>query len=282
MANDVIATAEPIYNIIRALYDPDLPEECQVVAFAREKLHNQAPFHAISGLFSGLVNWQKQYGKQVEESIAQLNKSLTNITELGKSPESLTVIVGDKLPAILGDAKRAEALKKTSDKTAPNVLNIITLMEMLDNFIYISKDVLSILYEEIKDKEQTIEDLTPAEDSLWAKNATLRERMTAAIEELYSPKAKLDQIMEHLPKYLAYIDEAVQTLSAYNDRKELLLNYPMAEAAILEQLKTKVKLSPQDLPFQQKYATEYLRLFYMQRFSQYSFDHQNAWLIKKD
>jgi hypothetical protein len=282
MANDVIATAEPIYNIIRALYDQDLPEECQVVAFAREKLHNQAPFHAISGLFSGLVNWQKQYGKQVEESITQLNKSLTNITELGKSPENLTIIVGDKLPAILGDAKRAEAIKKTSGKTAPNVLNIITLMEMLDNFIYISKDVLSILYEEIKDKEQTIEDLTPAEDSLWAKNATLRERMTVAIEELYSPKAKLDQIMEHLPKYLAYIDEAVQTLAAYNDRKELLLNYPMAEAAILEQLKTKVKLSPQDLPFQQKYATEYLRLFYMQRFSQYSFDHQNAWLIKKD
>lgn len=282
MANDVIATAEPIYNIIRALYDPDLPEECQVVEFAKEKLHNQAPFHAISGLFSGLVNWQKQYGKQVEESITQLNKSLTNITELGKSPESLTVIVGDKLSAILGDAKRAEAIKKTSDKTAPNVLNIITLMEMLDSFIYISKDVLSILYEEVKDKEQTIEDLTPAEDSLWAKNATLRERMTAAIEELYSPKAKLDQIMEHLPKYLAYIDEAVQTLAAYNDRKELLLNYPMAEAAILEQLKTKVKLSPQDLPFQQKYATEYLRLFYMQRFSQYSFDHQNAWLIKKD
>lgn len=282
MANDVIATAEPVYNIIRALYDPNLPEECQVVVFAREKLHNQAPFHAVSGLFSGLVNWQKQYGKQVEESIEQLNKSLTNITELGKNPETLAVIVGDKLPSVLSDIKRAEAIKKASEKTQPNVLNILTLMEMLDSFIYISKDVLSILYEEVKDKEQTIDDLTPAEDTFWAKNATLRERMTFAIQELYNPKTRLSQIMEHLPKYLDYIQEAVQTIAAYNDRKELLLNYPMAEAAILEQLKIKTKLSPQDLPFQQKYAAEYLRLFYMQRFSQYSFDYQNAWLTKKN
>jgi hypothetical protein len=153
---------------------------------------------------------------------------------------------------------------------------------MLDSFIEISKDVLTVLYEEVKDKEQTIEDLTPAQDTLWEKNATLRERMTTAMQELYSPKMELNQLMWHLPKYLDYLDEAVQTLAAYNDRKELLLNYPMAEAAILEQLKIKAKLTPQDLPFQHKYAQEYLRLFYMQRFSQYSFDYQNAWLIKKD
>ncbi len=282
MANDAINTAEPIYNIIRALYDPDLPEECQVVSFAREKLHNKMPFHAISGVYSGLVNWRKQYGKEVEQSIEQLNKSLNQIIELGKAPDSIVIIVGDKLPTIIGHAKRAEEIKKISEKTQPNVLNIITLREMLDNFIAISKDVLSILYEEVKDKEQTIEDLTPAQDTLWEKNATLRERLTIAMQELYSTKAELNQIMLHLPKYLDYIDEAIQTLSAYNDRKELLLNYPMAEATILEQLKIKTKLTPQDLPFQQKYAQEYLRLFYMKRFSQYSFDQQNAWLIKKD
>ncbi len=282
MANDVINTAEPIYNIIRALYDPDLPEDCQVVDFAREKLHNKAPFHAISGLYSGLMNWRKQYSKQVEQSIEQLNKSLFSIIELGKSPDSLAIIFGDKLPMILAGAKRAESIRKTSETTRLSVLNLITLREMLESFIETSKDVLSVLYEEIKDKEQTIEDLTPAEDTLWEKNATLRERMTAAMQELYNPKTPLDQIMVHLPKYLDYIDEAVQTLVAYNDRKELLLNYPMAETAILEQLKIKTKLTPQDLPFQHKYAQEYLRLFYMQRFSQYSFDRQNAWLMKKE
>jgi hypothetical protein len=112
MANGVINTAEPIYNIIRSLYDPDLPEDCQVVSFAREKLHNKAPFHAISGLYGGLMNWRKQYGQQVEQSIEQLRRSLNKIIALGeRSPDSLTIIFGDKLPIILADVKRADAIK---------------------------------------------------------------------------------------------------------------------------------------------------------------------------
>ncbi len=282
MANDVINTSEAIYNIIRSLYDPELPSESQVVNYAREQLHKQAVFHSISGLYSALMSWRKLYGEQVEESIKQLNKSLNPIIDLGKSPDNLSLIIGDKLPMILADVKRAEAIKKTSEKTKATVINLITLQEMLDYFVETSKDTLSILYEDLKEKEQVIDDLSPAEDSYWTKNATLRERMTQAIQELYNPKAQIGQIMAHLPKYLDYIDEAVQTLASYNDRKELLLNYPMAEASILEQLKTKSKLTPHDLPFQQRYAQEYLRLFYMKSFGDYSFDMQNAWLIKKD
>jgi hypothetical protein len=282
MANDVFNTAEPIYDIIRALYDPEMPEESQVINYAREKLHQQAIFHAISGLFSALMNWKKLYGEQVEESIERLNKSLNPIIDLGKSQDSLAPLIGDKLPSIIADAKRAETIKKTTEKTKATVLNLIILRDMLDLFVETSKDALSVLFEEIKEKEQIIEDLSPAEDSFWSKNATLRDRMTDAIQELYNPKSQVSQIMLHLPKYLDYIDEAVQTLTSYNDRKELLLNYPMAEAAILEQLKTKSKLTPEDQPFQQRYAQEYLRLFYMARFSQFSYDSQNAWLIKKD
>ena len=45
--------------------------------------------------------------------------------------------------------------------------------------------------------------------------------------------------MENFPNYLSYVDEAMQTLAVYNERKEFLLNYPLAEAAIEEHLKTK-------------------------------------------
>ena len=122
------------------------------------------------------------------------------------------------------------------------MLNLITLRDLLDYFIEVSKDVLSVLYEEVKSEEQAIEDLSPTQDSLWEKNITLRERMTTAMQDLYNPKAEINHVMANLPKYLAYIDESVQTLTAYHDRKEFLLNYPMAENAILEQLKTKAKL----------------------------------------
>ena len=282
IAYDVINTAEPIYNILRALYDPNLPEECQVVNFAREKLHNQPPFTAINGLYTGLVNWRRQYGAEVQKSIELLNKSLMPIVNLGSEPETLAPLLGDNLPKIIADAKRAQAIKQTSEKSALNVLNLITLRDLLDYFVEVSKDVLSVLYEEVKREEQAIEDLSPTQDSLWEKNITLRERMTAAIQDLYNPKAEINRVMHNLPTYLAYIDESVETLRAYHDRKELLLNYPMAENAILEQLKSKAKLSPKDLPFQPKYAHEYLRLFYLQRFSEYTFDKENGGLAKKD
>jgi hypothetical protein len=87
--------------------------------------------------------------------------------------------------------------------------------------------------------------------------------------------------MENLPLYLSYMNEAIQTLSVYKERKEFLLNYPLAETAIEELLKVKEKLLPQDLPFQTRFAAEYLRLYYTQRYQEYSFDKDNAVLIKR-
>jgi hypothetical protein len=73
----------------------------------------------------------------------------------------------------------------------------------------------------------------------------------------------------------------VQTLAVDNERKEFLLNYPTAEAAIDELLKQKKQISPQDLPFQAKFAGEYLRLYYTERFSEFAFDKENFVLTKK-
>ena len=104
----------------------------------------------------------------------------------------------------------------------------------------ISKDVLSMLYAELISEEDSIERLLPTKDYLWEKNSTLRERLKKATETLSNPSNyKINQIMENLPIYLSYVDEAVQTLAVYNEQKEFLLNYPTAEAAIEEQLKQK-------------------------------------------
>ena len=87
--------------------------------------------------------------------------------------------------------------------------------------------------------------------------------------------------MENLPNYLGYVNEAMQALTLYSERKEFLLNYPTAEAAIEAQLKKKLQLSPQDLPFQAKFAAEYLRLYYVQRFNEFSYDRETQLLRKK-
>jgi hypothetical protein len=87
--------------------------------------------------------------------------------------------------------------------------------------------------------------------------------------------------MENLPLYLSYVNEAVQTLAVYSERKDFLLNYPLAETAIEECLKVKEQLLPQDLPFQPRFAAEYLRLYYTQRFGEYAFDKDNLMLTKR-
>jgi hypothetical protein len=76
------------------------------------------------------------------------------------------------------------------------------------------------------------------------------------------------------------VDDAVQTLAFYSEQKEFLLNYPTAQAAIEEQLKSKNTVSPKDLSFQPKFSAEYLRLYYSERFSEFSYNMETQTLTR--
>jgi hypothetical protein len=60
-----------------------------------------------------------------------------------------------------------------------------------------------------------------------------------------------------------------------------LLNYPIAEKAVENLLREKKRISAEDLPFEPKYAEEYLKLFYSQKFREVSLDRANMLLTKK-
>ena len=283
LANDVIPVVEQIYAIIRSLYDPSLPEESQTLTFAKQKLNeNIAPWIAIDALFTSLNTWKKQYGAQISKSVENLQNSLTPIANLGTQSEQLLPVLGDNLSKMMDLAKRAEDIKVGIEKKPLNIMNVTIIKDVFQSSLSISKDVLSILYEELKTKEESIESLLPTKDYLWDKNVTLRQRMTSAMDIMFdSSKYKLNQVMENLPKSLSYIDECVGTIAAYNDKKEFLLNYPLAEIAIEDVLRQKKRISAKDLPFEPKYAEEYLRLFYSQRFQEFSFDDTNMLLMRR-
>jgi len=46
-------------------------------------------------------------------------------------------------------------------------------------------------------------------------------------------------------------------------------------------LKQEKQVSPKELPFQPKFAGEYLRLYYSERFSEFTFDKENQLLTRK-
>jgi hypothetical protein len=282
LAVDVIQVVNPIYEIITVLYDPSLPKDSEAVAYSKMKLDERAPWQAVEALYVALNNWRKQYGDEIAKSTEYLKNSLKPIIDLPLQSGSLGPVLGDKMPMILGDAKKASLIKDTSEKKQLNVLNLLTIEYLLDGVLDISKDVFSILNEALNNQEKDIVEMLPTSNYLWEKNATLNERMTEALTVLSSPRSKVNEIMENLPKFEGYINECIQTLTLYNERRELLLNYPMARIAIEDQLKQKTRLTTADLPFETKYSAEYLRLYYLEKYSEFDFDKQNVWLTKKN
>jgi hypothetical protein len=108
------------------------------------------------------------------------------------------------------------------------------------------------------------------------------KRMAAAMKiTSKSSKVKLSEVLESLPKFLSYMDEGIETIALYNYMEELLLNYPIAEIAVGNILREKKCISAEDLPFEPKYAEEYLKLFYSQKFREFSFDKANMLLTKR-
>jgi hypothetical protein len=287
LAKEVLDTSEPIYGIIRPLYDPSLPQKSRAVEFAYEKLATkEAPWIALEALYNALNNWKRQYGKEIQASMRFLQTSTKPIAYLGLQGEVLPSVFGENTSKVVGYAKRAELMKasaeKRSEKDQLEIVDVVALKDDVLGFIGMANDVLGMLYGGLISTEEAIDRLLPTKDYLWEKNTVLRERLEIATKQLSNPLSfKINEVMQSLPQYLAYVDEAVQTLAVYSERKEFLLNYPLAEVAIEERLKTKTQLLPSDLPFQPRFAAEYLRLYYTQRYGEYAFDKDNLVLTKR-
>jgi len=146
----------------------------------------------------------------------------------------------------------------------------------------VSRTVVSVLYDELKIKEESIEKISPIKDWFWEKNLDLKEQVAAAIKKIsdsanYTPF----DMLKNLPVALSFIEPCVWTIAQYNSKNERLLNYPVAKAAIENQLKKKRSVSVKDLPFQPQDAEEYLKLFFNERSGEFRFDEENLLLSKK-
>jgi hypothetical protein len=281
LASEVIQVSEQIYETLRSLYDASLPEKSQTVAFAKQKLDEAAPWSAMDALFTALNNWRKQYGAKIAQSVEALQSSLAPIANLSIQSDRLLPVLGDGLPKLMDYAKRAEDIKLRIEKPV-GIMSVITIRDILQSSLSIAREVLSILYAELEGTEAAIESLLPTKDYLWERNVTLRKRMATAMEIICdSEKYALNQVLENLPKALFDIDECVETIVKYAEKKELLLNYPIAAMAIEDLFRQKKCIAAQDLPFESKYAAEYLRLFYSQRFSEFSFDDVSLLLTRR-
>ena len=284
LAEKIVPVVEQIYCIMRSLYDPNLPEDSRAISFAKEKLEEKnPPWVAIDALLVSLNNWRRQYSDGILKSVEDLRDSLGYIVRLDTEIETLApALEGDDFSRISALVKAAKDIEIGMDEKSLDVTEVTTISDLFLSSLNIAKDVLLILDEELSSKEKSIENLLPKSEYLWEKNITLKERMTMAVEMVSNPsKHSLKETLENLPKFLANLDECAATIVVYHERKELLLNYPKAEIAIETRLDERNRVLPKDLPFEGKYAEEFLRLFYSHKYPEFSFDEENMVLAKK-
>ena len=229
LAKQITDDIEPIYDTIRELFDPSLPENSKTIQFAKERLENNgAPWIAVEALYNSVHNWNRQYGAEVPSSIKYLLKSLGPIASLNDENHALSEVFGDNLPKILDYAKEAEAIKSSLEHTDDRslfILKVVSLKNSAQSILCMSQDVLSLLYSKLVSEENAIEHSLPVKDYPWSKNNSLNSRLKKA-NEAFSAKKKtpLNQLLENLPSYLLCIDETFETLSIYREEKDFILS----------------------------------------------------------
>ncbi len=286
LADKVSQTVEETYDIIRALYDQTLPEQSRTITFTKQQLEKKiAPWFATDALFTALTNWKALYGKDVSKSVEYLQNSLAELTSLNMQTETLQPTLGDQYAKIRDCIERAQGIERSLGIKALSVTNLPFIRDALETSLAIGKDVLSTLHELMERKEASIERLLPVKEDFWEKNEALKEQTASAMKAITeAPNQELNKTLAVLPKALSQINMCIDTLTIYADKEELLLNYPVAKTAIEDLLKQKKRVSPRDLPFDTRYAQEYLRLFYTSqgvRNREFNYDEENLTLSKK-
>jgi len=282
LTTEVIQVAEQTYDIIRSLYDPNLPEESLAVTFARKKLDEKTGSGvALKALFVALHNWQKLYGDEISKSIEYLQTALDSIISQSTQNERLLPVLGQNFSKLVDLVTRAENIRDCMKKKTLNALNVLVIREVLQASLSITRDIFLIVQEQLISNEEAIESLLLTKDYSWENDVALQKQLTSEMEIITnSSKNELSQVIEKLPKSLSHLDQLVESIIAYNEKKEILLNYPIAERAIKELLRKTKNVYAQDLPFDIKYAEEYLRLFYSQNYLEFSLDSQKMLLMK--
>jgi hypothetical protein len=225
---------------------------------------------------------KKNYQSQIASSIKKLKHSLIIINDFSRKNEKLSIALDEDYSKLISLAKKVEDFQINLDKENFGIVAVTEIKKVFDSTVGITKGIFSILFENLKRKEKTIESLMPPEGYMWGKNLEIIEKMASAIKMFKgTSKLKSSKVLEKLPSFLSLAEDGRETIIAYKEKEELLLNYPIAEIVVEEQLKKKKKVTANDLPFAPKYSLEYLKLFHSKRYHESSFDKTNNILSSK-
>ena len=283
IAKEIIEVTTQIYSGICSLFDPNLPINSQSILYARRQLKEKTvPWNVFETLYVSLINMKKNYVQQISSSIENLEHSLKTLNDFKKKNEKLSKALGDDYPELIALTQKVEDTSINIDKNNFSIISVITIKNVFDSCVDITKKIFSLLFKNLMSKEKTVESLMPPEGYLWGKNHEIKEKMVSTIKIFKrTTKYKSSKVLEKLPFFLSLAEDGMETIINYNEKEELLLNYPVAEIVVEEKLKKNKQVIAKDLPFDPKYSLEYLKLFHSKRYHESSFDETNNVLSNK-
>jgi len=262
LVEELILTSDRIYEIIHSLFEPNLPGVSPILQISREEADKEEPWIIVDAIVSSLKNWEKQYSVEIERSTQPIKDSVETIIELSKREYTLLPILGDRFYMIKELAGELEVKDFSGDGADLKVLRVILIRDTILATVDVVARVIGILYDHLRDLEKTIDSLMPLEDYEWNKNLTLIDRMNTSLEIINDyGNREISEIISHLYRILSYIDEAVDTIEYYNERRELLLNYAILEKKIDRILASKHEVRLEELGVSEKFGREYLKLY---------------------
>ena len=262
LVEELLDISDKIYEIISSLFEPSLPKNSATLMISREKLDEDEPWVIIDAILVSLKNWEKQYSADIVNATRPINDSVETVVQLSRRRGSLSSLLGEKYEEIRELSERVEARTFSSDDENLRVLKVILIRDTILNTIDVVGKIIGILYYHIKDLEFNINLLLPREDYEWNRNLTLTERMSQSLDVINNyEQYRIDELISHLYRVLSYIDEAVDTIEYYNERKEMLLNYPVFKKKITRIIEEKDEVKLDELGVSEKYGREYLKMY---------------------
>ncbi len=268
LVEKLIDTSDKIYEIISSLFEPNLPRDSATLQISRQKIEEDEPWVIIKAILVSLKNWERQYSADILNATKPINDSIETIIQLSKRKSSLMPLLGDKYELIQGLSEQMTKRSFTEEDENLKVLKVILIRDTILSTVNVVGRIIGLLYYHLQDLEFNINLLLPREDYEWNRNMTLTERMNQSLEVINNyERYGIDEIITHLYRVLSYIDEAVDTIEYYNERKEMLLNYPVFQKKITRILDEHGEVRLRDLGVAEKYGIEYLKMYHRTTYS---------------
>ena len=261
LVDELISTSDKIYEIITSLFEPSLPRDSPIIQISREKKDRDEPWVIIDAIITALKNWEKQYSTEIMSSTRPIRDSVEAVIELSEREDEFLPVLGDRFNQIRTLVEGLE-VKDLGGEEEMKVLKVILIRDAIFATVEVVAQVIGVLYDYLKEMEADIDALMPMADYEWNKNLTLVDRMNTSLRVIRNYEThEINEIVNHLYRTLSYIDEAMDTIQYYKERKELLLNYQIMEKKMTRILKEKDEVNLGELGVSEKFGREYIKLY---------------------